>query len=103
VIDVSGDGYNNRGRPVELARDEAVAAGLTINGLPIVNHRANPWGGRPPVDLDLYFEHHVIGGPGAFMIVAEDYTAFASAIMSKLLLEIAGGTTPWQIAAPAAR
>jgi hypothetical protein len=45
----------------------------------------------------------VIGGPGAFMIVAEDYTAFASAIMSKLLLEIAGGTTPWQIAAPAAR
>jgi hypothetical protein len=92
VIDVSGDGYNNRGRPVELARDEAVAAGLTINGLPIVNERANPWGGRPPVDLDLYFEHHVIGGPGAFMIVAEDYTAFASAIMSKLLLEIAGET-----------
>jgi hypothetical protein len=92
VIDVSGDGYNNRGRPVELARDEAVAAGLTINGLPIVNDRVNPWGGRPPVDLDLYFEHHVIGGPGAFMIVAEDYTAFASAIMSKLLLEIAGET-----------
>ena len=90
VIDVSGDGYNNRGRPVELARDEAVAAGLTINGLPIVNDRLNPWGGRPPVDLDLYFERHVIGGPGAFIIVAEDYTAFASAIMSKLLLEIAG-------------
>jgi hypothetical protein len=94
VIDVSGDGYNNGGRPVELARDEAVAAGLTINGLPIVNDRINPWGGRPPVDLDLYFEHHVIGGPGAFMIVAEDYTAFASAIMSKLLLEIAGDQPP---------
>ncbi|MGH6899618.1 MAG: DUF1194 domain-containing protein [Geminicoccaceae bacterium] len=90
VIDISGDGHNNRGRPVELARDEAVAAGITINGLPIVNDRPNPWGGRPPTGLDLYFEERVIGGPGAFMIVAEDYTAFASAIFSKLLLEIAG-------------
>jgi hypothetical protein len=103
VIDVSGDGYNNRGRPVELARDEAVAAGLTINGLPIVNDRPSPWGGRPPVDLDLYFEHHVIGGPGAFMIVAEDYTAFASAIMSKLLLEIAGDQPAPRAAVTAAR
>jgi hypothetical protein len=94
VIDISGDGYNNRGRPVEWARDEAVAAGITINGLPIVNDRPNPWGGRPPADLDLYFEERVIGGPGAFIIVAEDYTAFASAILSKLLLEIAGGPPP---------
>jgi hypothetical protein len=94
VIDVSGDGYNNRGRPVELARDEAVAAGITINGLPIVNDRLNPWGGRPPLNLDLYFEERVIGGTGAFMIVADDYTAFASAILSKLLLEIAGETPP---------
>jgi hypothetical protein len=103
VIDVSGDGYNNRGRPVELARDEAVAAGLTINGLPIVNDRPSPWGGRPPIDLDLYFEHHVIGGPGAFMIVAKDYTAFASAIMSKLLLEIAGEQPPPRALVTAAR
>jgi Protein of unknown function (DUF1194) len=94
VIDVSGDGYNNRGRRVELARDEAVAAGITINGLPIVNDRPNPWGGSPPKDLDLYFEERVIGGPGAFIVVAEDYTAFASAILSKLLLEIAGETPP---------
>jgi Protein of unknown function (DUF1194) len=90
VIDISGDGHNNRGRPVEWARDAAVAAGITINGLPIVNDRPNPWGGRPPSGLDLYYEERVIGGPGAFMIVAEDYTAFASAILSKLLLEIAG-------------
>jgi Protein of unknown function (DUF1194) len=90
VIDISGDGYNNRGRPVERARDDAVAAGITINGLPIVNDRPNPWGGSPPKDLDLYFEERVIGGPGAFLIVAEDYTSFASAILSKLLLEIAG-------------
>jgi hypothetical protein len=94
VIDISGDGYNNRGRPVELARDAAVAAGITINGLPIVNDRPNPWGGLPPQDLDLYFEEQVIGGPGAFIVVAEDYTAFASAILGKLLLEIAGDTPP---------
>jgi hypothetical protein len=90
VIDISGDGYNNRGRPVETARDEAVAAGITINGLPIVNDRPNPWGGLPPTDLDRYFEDRVIGGPGAFIVVARDYTAFAEAILSKLLLEIAG-------------
>jgi Protein of unknown function (DUF1194) len=94
VIDISGDGHNNRGRPVEWARDEAVAAGITINGLPIVNDRPNPWGGRPPSGLDVYYEEQVIGGPGAFMIVAEDYTSFASAILSKLLLEIAGETPP---------
>ena len=92
VIDISGDGYNNRGRPVERARDAAVAAGITINGLPIVNDRPNPWGGLPPRDLDLYYEQRVIGGPGAFIVVAEDYTSVASAILSKLLLEIAGGS-----------
>ena len=85
-------GYNNGGRPVEPSRRATKRSrpGSRVNGLPIVNDRLNPWGGRPPVDLDLYFERHVIGGPGAFIIVAEDYTAFASAIMSKLLLEIAG-------------
>ena len=88
MIDVSGDGYNNRGRPVERARDAAVAAGITINGLPIVNDRPNPWGGSPPRDLNLYFEQRVVGGPGAFIVIAEDYTAFASAILSKLLLEM---------------
>jgi Protein of unknown function (DUF1194) len=103
VIDISGDGYNNRGRPVEWARDDAVAAGITINGLPIVNDRPNPWGGRPPVDLDLYFEERVIGGQGAFMVVAEDYTAFASAILSKLLLEIAGEAPPADTLAAVAR
>jgi hypothetical protein len=93
VIDVSGDGYNNRGRPVEWARDEAVDAGITINGLPILNDRPNPWGGPPPADLDRYFEQRVIGGPGAFVVPAQGFDDFARAIMSKLLLEIAG-TTP---------
>jgi hypothetical protein len=99
VIDISGDGYNNRGRPVEWARDEAVAAGITINGLPIVNDRPNRWGGRPPVNLDRYYEQHVIGGPGAFIVVAEDYVAFAKAILSKLLLEIAGDVPAERFAA----
>jgi hypothetical protein len=94
VIDISGDGYNNRGRAVQAARDEAVALGITINGLPIVNDRPNPWGGRPPQDLDAYYQELVIGGPGAFIVVAQDYTAFASAILSKLLLEIAGEQPP---------
>jgi hypothetical protein len=101
VIDISGDGYNNRGRPVELARDEAVAAGITINGLPIVNDRPNPWGGNPPLDLEHYFEERVIGGPGAFIVVAKDYTAFASAIFSKLLLEVAGKQPSRTLAAAA--
>ena len=98
MIDISGDGYNNRGRPVQLARDAAVADGITINGLPIVNDRPNPWGGRPPQDLDPYYQELVIGGPGAFIVVAEDYTAFASAILSKLLLEIAGDASPRSLA-----
>ncbi|MDX1540581.1 MAG: DUF1194 domain-containing protein [Geminicoccaceae bacterium] len=102
VIDVSGDGYNNRGRLPELARDEAISDGITINGLPIVNDRPNPWGGAPPADLDRYFEERVIGGPGAFIVIAEDYTDFASAILSKLLLEIAGDV-PRKLAAQESR
>jgi hypothetical protein len=94
VIDVSGDGVNNSGRSAAAARDEAVAAGITINGLPIVNDRLNPWGGLPPADLDRYYEEFVIGGPGAFIVVAEDFDRFASAILSKLILEIAGTPPP---------
>jgi hypothetical protein len=81
VIDVSGDGSNNRGRPAQRARDEAVAAGVVINGLPIL-----AW--EP--DLDTYYKGAVIGGPGAFMIVAKDFETFADAILKKMILEIAG-------------
>ena len=89
VIDVSGDGYNNRGRPAQEARDAAVAMGITINGLPIMNGRPNRWGGMPPPDLDRYYEQFVIGGPGSFHIVAQDFEAFADAILHKLIREIA--------------
>jgi Protein of unknown function (DUF1194) len=92
VIDISGDGYNNSGRPPMTARDEAVARGITINGLPIMNDRPNPWGSPPPADLDLYYERFVIGGPGAFTLVAQDFETFGAAILNKLILEIAGLT-----------
>ena len=80
VIDVSGDGSNNRGRPVTLARDEAVAAGIGINGLPIL--ALEP-------DLDRYYYDSVIGGPGAFVVAARNYETFADAILKKLIIEIA--------------
>ena len=80
VIDVSGDGRNNAGRPVAQARDEAVAAGVVINGLPILN--VEP-------DLDEHYRSQVIGGAGAFMIAIDTYTQFAEAIVHKLVTEIA--------------
>ncbi|WP_448205061.1 DUF1194 domain-containing protein [Azospirillum sp. sgz302134] len=98
VIDVSGDGVNNRGRPVEWARDQAVSAGITINGLPILNDRPNPWGGAAPIDLDGYYRDHVIGGPGAFLVPAINFESFADAILSKLLLEISGRTPDVDVA-----
>jgi hypothetical protein len=81
VIDISGDGANNRGRSVTLARDETVRDGITINGLPIL--ALEP-------DLDRYYYDNVIGGPGAFMIPARTYDTFADAILKKLITEIAG-------------
>lgn len=94
VIDISGDGPNNRGRPVTAARDQALALGLTINGLPIINDRENPWGGPPPADLDLYYQDFVIGGPGAFMIPVTGMANFSQAILAKLIREIAGHEPP---------
>jgi hypothetical protein len=89
VIDVSGDGVNNSGPPAEQARDRAAAEGITINGLPILNDRPT-FGRPPPVPLDQYFRESVIGGPGAFMIAAEDFEAFGNAVRRKLIREIAG-------------
>ncbi len=99
VIDVSGDSANNSGPPVRAARDKAVAAGITINGLPLVRDRLTRFGWPPEADVDVYYERHVIGGPGAFVIVAEDRGAFASAIQGKLIREIAGTTPPGVLAA----
>ena len=79
VIDVSGDGANNRGPAAEPARDIAVAAGITINGLPIM--------GQEPF-VDRYYRDSVIGGPDAFLIVAQDYDDFARAVLEKLFREL---------------
>jgi hypothetical protein len=80
VIDISGDGSNNRGRDVREARDEAVRAGVIINGLPIVSLE---------YDLDKYYFDRVIGGPGAFIVPADSYDNFGQAVLRKLVLEIA--------------
>ncbi|MEE8334489.1 MAG: DUF1194 domain-containing protein, partial [Alphaproteobacteria bacterium] len=89
VIDISGDGPNNHGELVTIARDRAVARRITINGLPIMNDKPSP-SGRPPLkDLDLYYRDCVIGGPGAFYVVANDFKDFARAVLRKLILEIA--------------
>ncbi|MBX9700561.1 MAG: DUF1194 domain-containing protein [Acetobacteraceae bacterium] len=88
VIDVSGDGVNNSGGPVEVSRDRAVADGITINGLPIVNDRPT-FGRMPPVPLDEYYRDSVVGGNGAFVIVAEDFHSFGNAVKRKLIREIA--------------
>lgn len=79
VIDISGDGVANIGVRPALARELAVADGITINGLAILNEQPN---------LDRYYERGVIGGPDAFVIPARDYTAFADAIVEKLIREI---------------
>jgi hypothetical protein len=91
VVDISGDGPNNQGPPVTQARDALVAQGITINGLPLMTS-----GGFSSVydlaDLDLYYRHCVIGGPGAFMIPVNDWSHFPEAVRRKLVLELAGGT-----------
>jgi hypothetical protein len=94
VIDISGDGRNNNGRDLEEVRAEALARGIVINGLPIVNDRPTRWGTPPERDLDLYYRDHVIGGPGAFFIVADGFHSFANAIRTKLVREIATAPAP---------
>jgi hypothetical protein len=81
VIDISSDGRNNIGPPVNTMRDRIVAQGITINALTILNE----W-----PTLDTYFERYVIGGQGAFVIPANDYVAYSKAIYRKLLREITG-------------
>jgi hypothetical protein len=98
VVDVSGDGANNQGPPVDAVRDAVAAQGVTINGLPLMTS-----GGTPSVfdidDLDAYYTNCVIGGPGAFMIPVNDWSQFPEAVRRKLVLELAGepeegGTLP---------
>lgn len=88
VIDVSGDGPNNSGRPVHHARDEALARDVVVNGLVIMNDPVYRGSSEPP--LDEVYREQVIGGPGAFLIAVQDFESFAYALRNKLIREIAG-------------
>jgi len=92
VIDISGDGYNDLGRPITAARDEAVKLGITINGLAVMNE--DPAKNAAPADLDEYYRDNVIGGPGSFFLVAKNIDGFREALVRKLVLEIAGLSPP---------
>ena len=89
VIDISGDGPNNNGAPVTIARDEALAKGIVINGLPIMVKE--PSYSTMDIDnLDFYYEDCVVGGPGSFVVSIKDREKFKEAIRTKLLMEVAG-------------
>ncbi len=90
VIDVSGDGPNNNGPLLGPVRDEVVAAGITINGLPIMLNRPNAFTQGDIANLDLYYEDCVIGGPGAFVVPIREKDKFKEATRTKLVLEVAG-------------
>ena len=95
VIDVSGDGTNNSGRPVTAARDDAVAKGIAINGLAIINEKTGGIEGtflyghtHPPGGLPAYYRNNVIGGPGAFVLQVVNFDTFAEAMTNKLVSEV---------------
>jgi hypothetical protein len=97
TIDVSGDGTNNSGRDVTLARDEAVAEGITINGLVILSETPLAWNPdhtNPPGGLDNYYRNNVIGGPGAFVLTAQNFNSFGDAIIKKMIAEVAQAEPP---------
>lgn len=93
VIDVSGDGANNNGLPVTLVRDQVVAQGITINGLPIMLKKPNLMS-MDIDDLDIYYEDCVIGGRGAFVIPIKEREKFTEAIRTKLVQEVAERSPP---------
>lgn len=92
VIDISGDGPNNIGPPVTNARDAAMAAGITINGLPILIRPS-----AAVVDLDRYYAECVTGGPGSFVLPVRAASEFATAIRRKLILEVSGAEPPAEV------
>lgn len=91
TIDVSGDGTNNNGPDVAAWRDQAVAKGITINGLVILSNDPLPWNPahtNPPGGLEAYYRNNVIGGPGAFVMVAKNFDSFGEAIIAKMIAEV---------------
>ncbi|HEX4408101.1 MAG TPA: DUF1194 domain-containing protein [Xanthobacteraceae bacterium] len=92
TIDISGDGTNNAGRDVTALRDEAVGKGITINGLVILSENPLSWNPdhtNPPGGLDGYYRNNVVGGPDAFVMVAQNFNSFGQAIINKMIAEVA--------------
>jgi hypothetical protein len=89
VIDVSGDGANNQGGPVDAIRDQLTEQGITINGLPLMTTGGFTSAFDVP-HLDRYYADCVIGGPGAFTVPVNDWTQFPEAVRRKLVMELAG-------------
>jgi hypothetical protein len=89
TLDISGDGSNNDGALVTDARTEALQQRISINGLPIMNDRPNPFGFPAEADLDQYYLHCVTGGPRSFVEVARNFEDFPRAVRKKLLQEVA--------------
>jgi hypothetical protein len=96
TIDVSGDGTNNSGRDVTAARDDALAQGVTLNGLVILSDQPLSWNAdhtNPPGGLEAYYRNNVVGGPNAFVMVAQNFNTFGQAILNKLIAEVAAADT----------
>jgi len=101
TIDISGDGTNNAGRDVVELRDEAVAKGVTINGLVILSDTPLAWNPdhtNPPGGLENYYRNNVVGGPGAFVMVAQNFNSFGRAIIAKMIAEVAQARQPQRAA-----
>lgn len=94
VIDISGDGTSTGLRSLSAARASAVAAGITINGLAIINDRIGTADKHthPPEGLLEYYRRNVIGGPSAFVVVVKDFNSFADALVNKATTEIASAS-----------
>jgi hypothetical protein len=95
VIDVCGDGTNNAGREAADARDDAVKAGVIVNGLAIINDHPVSWTFahvQPPGGLPNYYRENVTGGPGSFVLEVHDFASFGEAMTRKLVDEIATGS-----------
>jgi hypothetical protein len=97
TIDISGDGTNNAGRDVTAARDDALGKTVTINGLVILSDNPMAWNPdhtNPPGGLENYYRNNVVGGPGAFVMVAQNFNSFGQAIIAKMIAEVAQAHQP---------
>ncbi|WP_424811628.1 DUF1194 domain-containing protein [Roseococcus sp. YIM B11640] len=94
VVDISGDGINNSGRDVNLAREDALNKGIVLNGLAVLDRTPPPPGLGAMQPLDEYYRERVIGGPGAFLMVAEGFESFEQAVRRKIIREVAAIPAP---------